>query len=275
MIHILIKLFKFILVIFFITNGAYGKDALIIGTSTSAYDSGLADYISDAYRKKFNSEIYFISKATGQILEIAKRGDVDIVIVHNKSLEENFIKKGFGFKRYQLMYNNFVIVGPKHDPADVKYTDTAIGAMRSIAESESIFVSRSDLSGTNLRELGLWESAGIKIELLLDRYKKIGAGMGYALKFTNDVGGYTLTDKATWESFKHKSNLKILFDADIELLNQYSIILNKNGNNYNLGETFMEWMLSDEGKEIINGYKINNHQIFFFNGDTYIKINNE
>ena len=275
MIHILIKLFKFIFVIYIIASEAYAKDILIVGTSTSAYDSGLADYISNAYQKKFNSEIYFISKATGQILEIAKRGDVDIVIVHNKNLEENFIKKGFGFKRYQLMYNNFVIVGPKSDPADVKKSETINEVMKKIVESESIFVSRSDLSGTNLRELSLWKNAGIKIDLLFDRYKKIGAGMGYALKFTNDVGGYTLSDKATWESFKHKSNLKILFDKDTELVNQYSIILNKNSNNYEFGEVFMEWILSNEGKKLINGYKINNHQIFFFNGDSYIKINNE
>ena len=271
----LIKLFNFIFIVFILSIGALAKERLVVGITTSTADSGLSTYLKINFEKRFNSTIDFIAQGTGQIINIAKNGDIDVLLVHHKKSEESFIKNEFGIKRYNLMYNDFVIVGPKQDYANIKNAKTLKEAMLSIFNTHSIFVSRADLSGTHYKELELWNNAGIGMNTLSDQYMKIGSGMGAALNFAHNVEGYTLTDRATWISFGRKDTLQILFKNKEKLINQYSLILvnsNKIDNiNDKWGEVFIEWVLSNDGRELINNYKKNGEQLFFFNGDKYIR----
>lgn len=274
MIQIIIKLLKTITIIFLFTTKIIANERVIIGTTTSTYDSGLMSYLTESFEKQHNYKIHVVAKSTGQIINSAKKGNIDILIVHHKPSEEKFVNNGFGFKRYKLMYNNFIIVGPKSDPAKIYGLKSLKVAMNNIYNSQEIFVSRSDKSGTHYKELDLWRYAGIDIKIMKNNYKKIGAGMGTALNYTNNILGYTLTDRSTWESFDNKRNLKVLYEGHKILFNQYSVILVKKAKNLNSAETFMKWILSGDGKKHINTFKIHEKQLFFFNGDNYIDINN-
>ena len=208
---------------------------------------------------------------TNQIINIAKQGDIHVLLVHDEKSELNFLQNGFGIKRSKLMYNDYIIVGPKEDPAEIKNKKDFKEVFKKFLESKIIFVSRSDLSGTNVRELKLWNDAGVDIKLLGKRYKEIGSGMGATLNFTNEIKGYTLVDRATWLSSKNVNQLQLLFEDQKRLLNQYSLILvkpkNSNEKNIKLGEILIEWLLSNTVQKLINDYKINDEQVYFFNGD--------
>ena len=276
MIHILkkiIKTFPFLFVVIFINYQTSAKDRLIIGTSTSTYDSGLMSYLEDSFEKEFNYNLDVISKGTGQILEIAKIGLIDILIVHHEKSEKEFMINGYGKKRYKIMYNDYVIVGPKDDQAKISEAKNLEDALKNIYNSDSLFISRSDNSGTHFKEMELWKFAKIDTLLFGPKYKKIGSGMGATLNLTNNIRAYTITDRSTWATFKNKENLKILFEGSTKLFNQYSLILvnQKKGLLKNsMQEIFVKWILSKNGEKLINNYKINNLQLFYFNGEHYI-----
>lgn len=276
MIHSLIKILKLsniIIVIICITTDLLAKERLILGTTTSTFDSGFIDYIRDNFEKKYNYSVHSIAQGTGQIINTAKHGNIDVLITHYRPYEEIFIKNGFGIRRYNLMYNDFVIIGPKDDPAEIKNENDLKLVMNDISQSNSIFVSRSDNSGTHLKELELWNFSNIKVESLGNNYKKIGSGMGHTLNFTNSIKGYTVSDRSTWLSFNNKNNIQILFEGHEKLRNQYAVIIvdpkNKNNKNFERAKIFVQWLLSSEGKEIINNFFVNNQQLFFFNGESY------
>ena len=202
-------------------------------------------------------------------------GNIDITITHNEKIENKFINDGYGIKRVKFMYNDFIIVGPKNDPAKLKNAKTLNQAMRKIYDSKNIFISRSDQSGTHLKELELWQDIGLESIKFKNWYKKIGQGMGATLNMTNSLKAYTLSDRATWLSFINKINLKILFEGDKKLLNQYSVILlnqkNRRNKDSKCGENFVNWILSNEGKVLINNFQIEGNQVFFYNGEQYIE----
>ena len=276
MIHILkkiIKIFISIFVLVFLNYQTNAKDRLIIGTSTSTYDSGLMRHLEDSFEREFNYNLDVISKGTGQILEIAKIGLIDILIVHHEKSEKEFMIKGYGKNRYKIMYNDYVIVGPKEDPAKVSEVKNIEDDFNNIYNSDSLFISRSDNSGTHSKEMELWKFAKIDTTLLGSKYKKIGSGMGATLNLTNNVRAYTITDRSTWVTFNNKENLKILFEGSTKLFNQYSLILVNQKQDLlknKMQEIFVEWILSQNGEKLINSYKINNSQLFYFNGEHYI-----
>jgi len=278
MIHCLIKLvklFNLILFIFYLSLEAQAKEPLFIGTTTSTHDSGLIMHLKKIFENNYNCEINVISQGTGQIINTAKMGNIDITITHNEKIENKFINDGYGIKRVKFMYNDFIIVGPKNDPAKLKNAKTLNQAMRKIYNSKNIFISRSDQSGTHLKELELWEDIGLQSIKFKNWYKKIGQGMGATLNMTNSLKAYTLSDRATWLSFFNKINLKILFEGDKKLLNQYSVILlnqkNRRNKDSKCGENFVNWILSNEGKVLINNFQIEGNQVFFYNGEQYIE----
>ena len=270
MIHILIKV-KFIFIcLIFISTLSSAKDRLVLGTTTSMRDSGLIEVIQDKFKKKFNYELNLISQGTGQIIQTAIRGDIDIIIVHHEKSELKFIKQGYGKSRLKLMYNDFIIIGPKNNSAKINKDDNLKSVLKKIYNSKSQFVSRGDKSGTNLKELELWKFSNLNVNEFGKWYKNIGQGMGAAINFANSINGYTITDRATWLNHNNRNNLKIFFQNHGMLFNQYSLIpLNPNvvkNTNHNWSTVFLKWILSNEGESIINNFKIKDEQVFYFNG---------
>ena len=218
---------------------------IIIASTTSAYDSGLIDYVNKEFEKKFNIKVHVLALGTGQAIRIAKNGDADILLVHDTLSEIEFIKEGYGNTRHNLMYNDYVIVGPK---TDNDRCDSIEKTLLKIINSEFIFVSRADESGTHKKERDLWNLIRFEIEESSSWYKKIGQGMGSALILANEMNAYTLSDRSTWISSNKKENLKIICENIPPLSNQY-----------------VKWIISDEGKKLINSFRIKNEQLFFFN----------
>jgi tungstate transport system substrate-binding protein len=213
-----------------------------------------------------------IDQGTGQALDTGRRGDADVVFVHAKSAEEKFLAEGQGVKRYPVMYNDFILIGPKSDPAGVKGKDV-IKAFRTIKEKQAPFVSRGDRSGTHITELALWnKDAGIEIEKGKGTwYKSIGQGMGTALNMASASNAYVLSDRETWLSFKNKCDLQIIVEGDKRLFNQYGVIL-VNPEKHpsvkkDLGQQFIDWLVSPDGQKAIANYKINGEQLFHPNAD--------
>jgi tungstate transport system substrate-binding protein len=211
-----------------------------------------------------------IAQGTGQALDTARRGDADVVFVHAKAQEEKFLAEGLGVKRFDVMYNDFVLVGPKSDPADVRGTKDITTALRAIQRKAAPFVSRGDKSGTHSAELALWKQADIDAASMKQSwYREIGQGMGAALNAAAAMNGYVLSDRGTWISFKNRGELEIVVEGDKRLFNQYGVML-VNPEKYpsvkkELGQTFVDWLVSPEGQAAIAGYKIDGQQLFFPN----------
>ena len=208
-----------------------------------------------------------IAVGTGQAIEIAKRGDADILLVHHRKSEEKFVDEGFGIRRYDLMFNHFVIVGPSGDPASIRQVSEAEVALKKIFETQSNFVSRGDNSGTHKFELGLWEMAGIKLGKDAGNwYRELGAGMGATLNTAANMLAYTIADRATWLSFKNKMNLEVLLKGDAKLKNSYGVILVSSQKHphvkRNKGKAFIDWLIGREGQEAIGQFSINGEQLF-------------
>ena len=213
-----------------------------------------------------------IAQGTGQALDTARRGDADVVLVHAKPQEEKFVADGFGVKRFDLMYNDFVLIGPASDPAGIKGSNDIVAALQAIQKKAAPFVSRGDKSGTHAAELALWKQAGIEIETAKGPwYREIGQGMGAALNMAGSSNAYVLSDRGTWLSFKNPGDLVIAVEGDRRLFNQYGVILVNPAKHptvkKELGQAFIDWLLSDEGQAAIAGYKINGKQLFFPNAD--------
>jgi tungstate transport system substrate-binding protein len=241
--------------------------SIVVASTTSTQDSGLFGYLLPIFKAKTGIEVKVIAQGTGQALDTARRGDADVVFVHAKSQEEKFLAEGFGVKRFDVMYNDFVLVGPKDDPAGVNGKDIET-ALKTIQTKAIPFVSRGDRSGTHAAELALWKQAGIDITAAKGPwYREIGQGMGAALNAASGMNGYVLSDRGTWISFKNRGDLQIVVEGDKRLFNQYGVML-VNPEKYpsvkkELGQAFVDWLISPEGQAAIAGYKIDGQQLFF------------
>lgn len=263
--------------ILFISPAAIAEEnTIIVQSTTSTQNSGLFDFILPQFRAETGITVNVVAVGTGQALKNGRNGDGDVLLVHAKPAEIKFVRDGYGVKRYDVMYNDFVIVGPKDDPAKLVGIGNAILALQKIASSKSAFASRGDDSGTNKKELQLWEKAKVDIANHSGSwYRETGSGMGATLNIAAGMEAYTLTDRATWIAFKNKGNLKILNEGDPLLFNQYGIMLvNPKKHPHvkaKLGQTFIDWLTGENGQAAIASYKLKGKQLFFPNA---IKITN-
>ena len=246
--------------------------SIVVASTTSTQDSGLFGYLLPIFKAKTGIQVKVIAQGTGQALDTARRGDADVVFVHAKAQEEKFVAEGFGVKRFDVMYNDFVVIGPKADPAHIAGGKDVAEALRKIAAAKTAFVSRGDRSGTHEAELRLWKIAGIDIAAARgDWYREIGQGMGPALNMASSSNAYLLSDRGTWLSFKNKGELEIVVEGDKRLFNQYGVMLVNPAKHptvkQQLGQTFVDWIISGEGQAAIAGYKIDGQQLFFPNAD--------
>ena len=252
---------------------ASAADSIIVQSTTSTQNSGLFDYMLPKFTAKTGIEVKVVAVGTGQALKNARNGDGDVLLVHAKPAEEKFVADGYGVKRSDLMYNDFVIVGPKSDPAGIGGGKDAIAALTKLAKAKAPFASRGDDSGTNKKELRLWKEAGIAPQKASgDWYRETGSGMGATLNTAAGMGAYTMSDRATWIAFKNKGDLEILVEGDKRLFNQYGVILVNPKKyphvNVKAGQAFIDWLLSKEGQAVIASYKLHGQQLFFPNASS-------
>jgi tungstate transport system substrate-binding protein len=252
---------------------ALGQDKFItVASTTSTENSGLFGYLLPIFQEKTGIEVRVVAVGTGQAIELARNGDADVLFVHHKPSEEKFVAEGFGVERREVMYNDYVIVGPASDPAGIKGDKDVVDAMGKIASAETPFASRGDDSGTHKAELALWQDAGIDVAGASGTwYRETGSGMGPTLNIAAGMDAYALTDRGTWLAFDNRQDLEILVEGDPRLFNQYGIILVNPAKHphvkADLGQTFIDWVLSDEGQEAIGAFKINGQQAFFPNAE--------
>jgi tungstate transport system substrate-binding protein len=246
--------------------------SIVVASTTSTQDSGLFDHILPLFEAKTGIDVKVVAQGTGQALDTARRGDADVVFVHAKAQEEKFIEEGFGVKRFDVMYNDFVLIGPKSDPAGVRGTKDIAAALAAIQAKGAPFVSRGDKSGTHSAELRLWKEAGVDIEAAKGPwYKEIGQGMGAALNTAGAMNAYVLSDRGTWLSFKNRGELEIAVEGDKRLFNQYGVMLVNPQKHPSVkaeaGQQFIDWLISPEGQQAIGEYKIGGQQLFFPNAE--------
>jgi tungstate transport system substrate-binding protein len=243
---------------------------IVVASTTSTEQSGLFEYLLPAFQKKTGTQVRVVAVGTGQALDIGRRGDADVVFVHDKPAEEKFLAEGYSQERKDVMYNDFVLVGPKTDPAKVGGGHDILVALQKIHSAQAPFVSRGDRSGTHMAELRYWKDAGIDIASQRGPwYRDTGSGMGPALNTAAEMNAYILSDRGTWLSFKNRRDLTIVVEGDRRLFNQYGVML-VNPVKFPhvkkaLGQAFIDWLVSPEGQQTIAGYKINGEQLFFPN----------
>ena len=246
------------------------EKTIVVASTTSTQDSGIFGHILPLFEAKTGIQVKVIAQGTGQALDTGRRGDADIVFVHAKAAEEKFLSEGFGVKRFPVMYNDFILVGPKSDPAGTAGTNDIVAALKALKARHIPFVSRGDRSGTHQAELALWKIAGIDIANEKGPwYREIGQGMGATLNTAGAMGAYTISDRGTWISFKNKGDFIVAVEADKRLFNQYGVMLvnpQKHSNvKQELGQQFIDWLISTEGQSAIADYKINGQQLFYPN----------
>ena len=261
------------LLVALVAFAAQAQDKFItVASTTSTEQSGLFGFLLPAFEKKTGIQVRVVALGTGQALDIARRGDADVVFVHAKSAEEKFLAEGHGVKRYPVMYNDFVLIGPKGDPAKIGGGKDILEALKKIQVAQSPFVSRGDRSGTHMAELALWKDAGIEIDKSKGPwYRDTGQGMGPALNTASSMNAYVLADRGTWLAFKNRGDLAILVQGDKRLFNQYGVML-VNPDKHptvkkDLGQAFIDWLVSPEGQKVIADYKIDGEQLFFPNAE--------
>jgi tungstate transport system substrate-binding protein len=247
--------------------------SIVVASTTSTQDSGLFGHILLLFKKKTGIDVHVISQGTGQALDTGRRGDADVVFVHAKPQEEKFVADGYGVRRYPVMYNDFILVGPKSNTGGFNGTKDIVAALKAIKDKGVTFISRGDKSGTHAAELALWKDAGI--DIAKDRgpwYKEIGQGMGAALNTASASNAYVLTDRGTWLSFKNRGDIVIAVEGDNRLFNQYGVMLvNPEKHKHvkkELGQAFIDWLVSAEGQKAIADYKIGGQQLFFPNANS-------
>jgi len=243
---------------------------ITVQSTTSTQNSGLLDDLLPRFTARTGIEVRVVAVGTGQAIKNARNGDGDVLLVHARPAEEKFVAEGYGVKRFDLMYNDFVIVGPASDPAKVGGMRDAVAALKKIAASRLPFASRGDDSGTHKKELSLWTDAGVDVAAASGSwYRETGSGMGATLNVGVGMGAYVLTDRATWIAFRNKGDFKVLVEGDEALFNQYGIILVNPGRHSNVkaewGQAFVDWMLGAEGQAAIAAYKVDGQQLFFPN----------
>jgi tungstate transport system substrate-binding protein len=246
---------------------------ITVASTTSTEQSGLFKHLLPEFTKDTGIEVRVVAVGTGQALDIGRRGDADVVFVHARSAEEKFMSEGEGVKRYPVMYNDFVLIGPKSDPAHVAGTHDIVAALQAVEKAKVPFVSRGDKSGTHIAELALWKDAGIDIDRAKGPwYRETGQGMGPALNTAAGMNAYLLADRGTWLSFKNRGDLVIVVEGDKRLFNQYGVMLvnpQKHPNiKADLGQKFVDWLVSPRGQAVIADYKIDGQQLFFPNAGT-------
>ncbi len=266
-----------VLIIFSKISTIHAEEQIFItlASTTSTENSGLLNYLTPKFKTKTGIDVRVIAVGTGRALLLGERGDADLVLVHHKASEELFVEKGFGIGRRDVMYNDFVIVGPNIDPAKIKTQDTAIDALKQIYHKAIPFVSRGDDSGTHKKEMELWCSAGIDVQHYNgDWYREAGAGMGATLNIANGMDAYTLTDRGTWLSFQNRDELTLLFENDPPLFNQYGVILISPERHPHIkhkeAKLYSDWITSNEGQRAIAEYTVKGQQLFFPNADLNI-----
>jgi tungstate transport system substrate-binding protein len=254
-----------------VTQGDAQDKSIVVASTTSTQDSGLFGYLLPIFIQRTGIAVKVVAQGTGQALDTARRGDADVVFVHAKSAEQQFLSEGFGVKRYPVMYNDFVLIGPQGDRAGIKGTDI-LTALKTIKDKAALFVSRGDRSGTHIAELDLWKAADIDITKEKGPwYRAIGQGMGAALNMASASNAYVLSDRGTWLAFKNRGDLMITVEGDKRLFNQYGVMLVNPVKQPNvkveLGQQFINWLISPDGQNVIAGYKINGQQLFYPNAD--------
>jgi len=252
---------------------AFAQDrSIIVASTTSTEQSGLFGFLLPRFSAKTGIQVKVVAVGTGQALDIGRRGDADVVFVHDRPAEDKFMAEGFGVRRFDVMYNDFVVIGPLADPAHIAGGKSVIEAFRKIAASSAPFVSRGDRSGTNEAELRYWMDAGISINVAQDSwYREIGQGMGPALNIAASTDAYLLADRGTWLSFRNRGTLAILVEGDRRLFNQYGIMLVNPAKypkvNVTDGQVFVDWLISTNGQRTIAEYKIGGQHLFFPNAE--------
>jgi tungstate transport system substrate-binding protein len=244
------------------------RSSIVVASTTSTKDSGLFGHILPLFKARTGIDVRIVAQGTGQALDTGRRGDADVVFVHARAEEERFIADGYGVKRLDVMYNDFVLVGPKSDPSRVKGGKDIVLALRSIHEARAPFVSRGDKSGTHAAELALWKAAGLDPAGTKPAwYREIGQGMGAALNTSAAIGAYVLADRGTWLGYRNKDALMIVVEGDERLFNRYGIMLVSPARHphvrKDLGQAFIDWIVSSEGQDAIRSYTINGDQPFF------------
>jgi len=242
--------------------------SITVASTTSTEQSGLFGYLLPRFSAATGVAVKVVAVGTGQALDIGRRGDADVVFVHDRPAEEKFLGEGFGVRRFDVMYNDFVIVGPKADPAHIAGSKDVTAALHAIAASRSAFISRGDRSGTHEAELRLWKEAGIDLGAVKGSwYREIGQGMGSALNMASATNAYVLTDRGTWLSFKNRGDLAVLTEGDRRLFNQYGVMLVNPARHSNVkvkeGQAFIDWLVSPAGQKTIAEYSVGGEQLFF------------
>ncbi len=263
-------LYAFILILMTVAASFAGEDSIILQSTTSTQNSGLFDVILPEFTRETGITVNVVAVGTGQALKNGRNGDGDVLLVHAKSAEEKFIAEGHGEARFDVMYNDFVIVGPGNDPAGLAGTTDIVAALKKIPENRAIFASRGDDSGTNKKEIQLWQMAGI--DAAADSgvwYRETGSGMGATLNLAAGMGTYTLTDRATWIAFQNKRGMKILAEGDPRLFNQYGVMLVNPKKHPHVkaaaGRIFIKWLTGQKGQSAIAAYRLDGQQLFFPN----------
>jgi tungstate transport system substrate-binding protein len=251
--------------------GAQAQERFItVASTTSTEQSGLFGYLLPIYEKQTGVQVRVVALGTGQALDVGRRGDADVVFVHARAAEEKFLAEGQGVKRFPVMYNDFILIGPKGDPARVGGGKDILDALKKVQAAQAPFVSRGDRSGTHMAELDLWKASGIDLDMVKGPwYRDTGQGMGPALNTAASMGAYILADRGTWLAFKNRGELTILVEGDRRLFNQYGVMLVNPEKHPNvkkeLGQQFIDWLVSPAGQKTIADYKINGEQLFYPN----------
>jgi tungstate transport system substrate-binding protein len=246
------------------------QTSILVQSTTSTQNTGLYEYLLPKFTAKTGIGVNVVAVGTGQAIRNAMNGDGDVLLVHDKPAEEKFVAEGYGVERFDVMYNDFIVVGPGNDPAGIAGMKDTKAAMKKIADKKNLFASRGDNSGTHAKELALWKAAGVDpVAASGTWYRETGSGMGATLNTAVGMGAYALTDRGTWISFKNKGNYKIVVEGDPELFNQYGVMLVNPTKFPNVkakqGQAFIDWLLSDEGQAAIADFKIEGQQLFFPN----------
>jgi len=263
------KFVKFFLILIFLNlNSLSSKEFILVQSTTSTRDSGFYDYLLPKFSEKYGFDIRVVAVGTGQALKNAKKCDADVLIVHDKKSEEKFVKEGFGLFRSEFMFNDYVLIGPKNDPAKTKIDNSIKIALKKIVNSKSLFISRGDDSGTYKKELSIWDELGRMPNVKNDKwYLSVGQGMGGALNIAVNKNAYIISDRATWISFNNKKKHEILVSNEPLLLNHYGVIpinpIKCPGTKSKLVKIFVDWLLSKSTKKIINDFRVNGNQLFF------------
>ena len=265
-----LKLISIPLLAFLTIHPLFAQTSIVIASTTSTEQSGLLEFLLPAFEKKTGIIAKAVAVGTGQALDMGRRGDADVVLVHDKQAEEKFLSQGFSRTRYNVMYNDFVLIGPKTDPANIAQSKDTQTVFTRIYNQGATFVSRGDKSGTHAAELRYWNMIAMSPSATKQAwYKETGSGMGPALNTASAMNAYILADRGTWISFKNRGDLKILFEGDSQLFNQYGVMLVNPDKNPQTkvkeGQMFIDWLISPEGQKIIASYKISSQQLFFPN----------